>query len=145
MPGEQLVVALHAMSERARTEGGRAAAAAMGAAGEREIKQRLSLSSHPPGTPTPSPPGSPPSLVSGGLRRSVFEDGPREEGAGRWVTVVRPTAAQARIQELGGVSGRGHRTRLPARPYVRPSVRDLVYSGRLQRVAEGAFAQAVFR
>lgn len=138
-----LVVALHAISERARTEGGRAAAAAMGAEGERAIKDRLSRSSHSRGTPTPAPPGAPPAIISGTLRRSVIGQGPTEEGAGRWVSSVRPTTVYAAIQEHGGRAGRKHAAKLPARPYVAPSVRDLAYSGRLERAAADAFRRAV--
>jgi phage gpG-like protein len=35
---------------------------------------------------------------------------------------VAPTTVYARIQELGGVSGKGHRSHLPPRPYVAPAV-----------------------
>lgn len=144
MPGEELVVALHALSERARTDGGRAAAAAMGAEGERAIKAMLSRTSHSRGTPTPAPPGAPPAIITGTLRRSVIGSGPADEGGGRWVATVRPTTVYARIQEMGGRAGRGHRSKLPPRPYVAPAVRELEMSGRLQEVAAAAFQRAVF-
>jgi phage gpG-like protein len=35
---------------------------------------------------------------------------------------VAPTAIYSRIQELGGVSGKDYRSKLPPRPYVRPAV-----------------------
>lgn len=35
---------------------------------------------------------------------------------------VAPTAIYSRIQELGGVSGKGYRSKLPPRPYVAPSI-----------------------
>lgn len=35
---------------------------------------------------------------------------------------VAPTIVYARIQELGGISGKDYRSKLPPRPYVAPSV-----------------------
>ena len=35
---------------------------------------------------------------------------------------VAPTTVYARIQELGGVSGKDHRSHLPPRPYVAPAI-----------------------
>lgn len=82
---------------------------------EAMVKLELSRTSHPRGTPTPSPPGSPPSLISGALRRSIQVEGPRPTGGGRWTAQIGPTIIYGRIQELGG----GH---LPARPYMRPGL-----------------------
>ena len=90
---------------------------------ERNTKLRLSLSSHPPGTRTPSRPGEPPSLVTGNLRRSVRTRGPYRSGRG-YTALVGPTAVYGRVQELGGPAGRGLRTQLPARPYLQPALRD---------------------
>lgn len=87
------------------------------------IQTKLSLTSHAPGTPTPSPPGHPPSLITGSLRRSVKVRGPRSTGDG-WEAHVGPTIVYGRIQEFGGRTGRGHRTHLPARPYVGPATRE---------------------
>jgi phage gpG-like protein len=94
------------------------AANAMSAVGERAIKQELGVSSHPPGTRTPSPPGMPPSLVTGQLRRSVRQTRLYQTGAGQWTAHVAPTTVYGRIQELGGRAGWHHRSRLPPRPYV---------------------------
>jgi hypothetical protein len=115
----------------------------MALAGERGIKAELSRSSHSRGTKTPSPPGSPPSLISGTLRRSVITQ-PPVGGGGLWSASGGPTAVQSRIQELGGRAGRGHRTVLPPRPYVRPAVDQLRASGRLSEIASSAFYRAVF-
>jgi phage gpG-like protein len=98
------------------------AAEAMAAVGERAIKQELATSSHDRGTPTPSGPGEPPSLVSGQLRRSVRMTKIEKTGAWAWTAHVAPTTVYARIQELGGWAGRGHRSHLPPRPYVKPAV-----------------------
>jgi hypothetical protein len=135
--------ALRRLADKVDSEGGRAAVQAMALAGERGIKQNLSLSSHGRGTPTPSPPGSPPSLITGALRRSVITEPPRG-GGGLWSASGGPTIVYSRVQELGGRTGRGHRTVLPPRPYVRPAVEQLRVSGRLSEVASSAFYRAVF-
>lgn len=88
---------------------------------EEKTKLALSESSHPKGTPTPSAPGSPPAIVSGTLRRSVRVVGPTSLGSG-FTASIGPTAVYGRIQELGGVAGRG--SRLPARPSLAPGLRD---------------------
>lgn len=106
---------------------------------ERQIKGKLSLSSHPPETSTPSSPGSPPSLISGSLRRSIRTRGPRSNGDG-WEATVGPSIVYARIQEYGGtihakpgkflvfrLDGVLHRrtqVTLPPRPYVGPATRE---------------------
>lgn len=81
----------------------------------------LSLGSHPPGTPTGSPPGSPPWRISGALAGSVHVEPVVEETPDVWSGRVGPTAVYGRIQELGGVAGRGHRTTLPPRPHLKPA------------------------
>lgn len=70
---------------------------------------------------TASAPGQPPFLRTGNLRRSVQVEGPLPTGPTSVEGQVGPTAVYARIQELGGQTGRGGRTTLPARPYVEPS------------------------
>lgn len=90
----------------------------------RAIATELTRTSHPLGTPTPAPPGSPPSLVTGHLRRSIVNLSTRRLSKGVYEGGTGPTAVQARIQELGGFAGRGHRSHLPPRPYVRPAVRN---------------------
>ncbi|MFD2421675.1 hypothetical protein [Amycolatopsis pigmentata] len=86
---------------------------------EAKAKDELTTSSHEKGTPTPSRPGEPPSLITGTLRRSVRVEGPTGEGQ-TFTAKVGPTAVYGRIQELGGVAGRG--SRLPPRPYMKPAV-----------------------
>jgi phage gpG-like protein len=112
---------------------------------EREIKAQLATSSHPRGTPTPSSPGEPPSLVTGTLRRSVSVMGPTPLGTGRWQAQVGPTAVYGRIQELGGVTGRGGATELPPRPYVRPAYEKLATSGALTSLYSSAWRAAMNR
>jgi phage gpG-like protein len=89
-------------------------AQAAAAVAEVSIKRQLSMYSHTKRTPTPSPEGAPPAAISGTLRRSVI----KETGAG--YVDVGPSVVYARIQELGGQTGRRGATRLPARPYVEP-------------------------
>jgi hypothetical protein len=99
-----------------------------------EAQHQLSRLTHPPGTPTPAPPGGPPALISGTLRRSIKGRGPRQTGPGRFEGQVGPTVVYGRIQELGGTivahgqylrwfdaNGRAffkHSVTLPARPYM---------------------------
>ena len=87
-----------------------------------KTSQRLTTASPPRVTPTSSRPGEPPSLISGTLRRSVQVQGPTSVGGTSFTASTGPTAVYGRIQELGGVAGRG--SRLPARPYVQPGVTD---------------------
>jgi phage gpG-like protein len=97
------------------------AASAAAAVIDRGIKLELSRSSHPKGTKTPASPGEPPSLITGRLRQSVRMTRLRQTGAGQWTANVAPTTVYARIQELGGHAGKGHRSHLPPRPYVKPA------------------------
>lgn len=87
----------------------------------RQEKTLLSLGWHPPGTPTGSVSPDPPWRISRHLRSEVKTDGPHPSGPHGWWGRVGSTAIYARIQELGGVTGRGHRTRLPPRPHLKPA------------------------
>lgn len=80
----------------------------------------LALRSHPRGTPTPSPPGDAPALVTGALRRSI--DVQIQSSAVLATAQIGPTIIYGRIQELGGSAGRGHAAHLPARPYMKPAL-----------------------
>ncbi len=135
--------ALRRLADRADNQGGRAAAQAMSLAGERVIKETLSTYSHARRTPTPSPPGGPPAIITGTLRRSVITN-PPVGGGGLWSASGGPTIVYSRIQELGGRAGRNHASVLPPRPYVRPAIRQLRASGRLSEVAMTAFYRAVW-
>lgn len=136
---DELAAALERLAEAGQSVA-RPAAEAMAAVAERAVKQELSASSHPRGTPTPSLPGEAPSLVTGQLRRSVRRT--RSEGAGsHWEAHVAPTTVYARIQELGGSAGRGHRSRLPARPYV--GVGIAISRARMRKAAIRAFRKAI--
>ncbi|MFI1165657.1 hypothetical protein ACH4UM_19080 [Streptomyces sp. NPDC020801] len=112
---------------------------------EAEIKKTLTTTSHQRGTPTPSAPGEPPSLVTGTLRRSITVDGPHPLGLGRWDAQIGPTAVYGRIQEVGGVTGRGDATVLPPRPYLQPSFERLATSGALSQIYHSAWRAAIAR
>jgi phage gpG-like protein len=130
-----LLAALRRLQEEAPAAA-KAAASAMATSGERAIKLQLSKSAHSRGTPTPSSPGTPPSLITGRLRQSARRT--RSLGtATRWEIHVAPTTVYARIQELGGDAGRGHRSHLPPRPYIRPAL--LMNMDEFRRVAIAAF------
>ena len=100
-----------------------AAANAMAALMTAETMKTLGTSSHAKGTPTPSSPEDPPSLISGDLRRSVtLVPAVPVTGTATWMAEVYPSTVYARIQELGGQTGRGHHTTLPPRPYMAPTL-----------------------
>lgn len=94
--------------------------------GGRDSRGRFTSGGH-----SASPPGSPPALVTGTLRRSIKVVGPVPKGATGWTVSVGPTAVYGRIQELGGVTGRGGATTLPARPYMAPSLKKILDDGSL--------------
>jgi phage gpG-like protein len=106
---------------------------------EAQIKMELSRTSHPPGTPTPSPPGSPPSLVTGTLRRSIQVEGPEQTGPASWSVKVGTGLVYSRIQEYGGTAGRG--AQLPARPYMAPGFATALPG--MQAFIERAWADAL--
>ena len=101
------MVRLRAMQAKAPLAAA-AAANAMAALMTAETMRTLGASSHAKGTPTPSPWDSPPSLISGDLRRSVkLVPAVPVAGMARWMAEVYPTMVYARIQELGGQTGQG--------------------------------------
>jgi len=113
---------LREIARRAGDQGGRAAAAAMAKEGKKAIEAQLAKRSHTRGTPTPSPPGQPPAKISGRLHDNIVTQLPRQTGANRWEAAVGPqNVIYARIQDQGGVAGRGHHTVIPPRPYMLPA------------------------
>lgn len=80
-----------------------------------QIQENLSTSHYPP----VSEPGTPPAYRTGYLHDSVYTMyTPTETGA---YGEVWPSTVYARIHELSGWAGRGHRSFLPKRPYVEPA------------------------
>jgi phage gpG-like protein len=110
---------------------------------ETAMKRKLTTYSHPKGTPTTSPPGQPPALVTGQLRRSIRVEGPTRVGPSTYQARIGPTAVYGRIQELGGMAGRGHASYLPPRPYVSPVLAELTASGRLRDAYMAAWRAAM--
>lgn len=134
---------------------------------ERQVKRYLNTYTHREGTPTPSPPGGPPALVSGNLRRS-WRNIPPHPGRRpfTWEGGGGPTAVYSRIHELGGTiirtrlprqdlskaagsvtagqtrKGAGiYRIHIPKRPYVRPMV--LVLRRGIRRIHVDLWTQAI--
>lgn len=134
--------ALRAMAARIQAATPVAVATATALVEER-ARANLSRTSHRRGTPTPSAPGEPPALITGALRGSFDILGPTETGAATWRAVLGPTAVYARIQELGGQTGRNHATTLPARPYLRPAYDDAVHDPAFADVFIRAWGAAV--
>nr|WP_202446857.1 hypothetical protein [Streptomyces sp. SID5468] len=104
-------------------------------------RAHLSRYSHQPDTPTPSPPGQPPALVTGRLRGSFDLAGPTSEGTGVWTSVMGPNTAYARIQELGGTAGHG--AVLPARPYLRPTADEAMHDPHITGIFARAWSAAL--
>lgn len=115
------------------------AARRMGDIGQALIKMNLSMTFHAVGGPG-SPPGTPPAYVDGDLQASVRKTEESGPGAVAWVDIA-PTTVYARIQELGGVSGAGHRAHLAPRPYVRPALTQ--GTAQYEQAAINAFGRAL--
>ena len=132
-----------------------AAAKAMGVLAVATVQLELSRRSHAKGTPA-GPPGEPPSVVDGHLRRSITVTPPLSMGSHKYMVAVGGTIVYARIHELGGVivprsarmlhwvdaSGTHHFARqvtIPPRPYLRPAAEKLKASGQLGVVAGKAW------
>lgn len=103
---------------------------------------QLNRYSHPPNTPTPSPPGEPPARITGNLRGSLSPTGPYPTSGG-FGGKLGPTAVYARIQELGGRAGRNHSVTLPPRPYMQPTRASVIADGSLRRTFIGAWRRAL--
>jgi phage gpG-like protein len=59
------------------------------------------------------------------------------------MSVMGPTAPYARIQELGGATGRGGATVLPARPYFIPAAERVLRGGHIAELFNRAWAEAI--
>lgn len=100
-----------------------------------EVKtDELTRFTHTVSQATNSPPGSPPALVSGALRGSVYPEPPITAGA-RCTVIVGGHVVYARIQELGGDAGRNHASHLPPRPYLRPAAERVLATGQTRKAA----------
>lgn len=131
---ESLVARMSAASRKAATTGGHLI--------EAGAKKNLGLRAHARGTPTPSPPGSPPALITGTLRRSIRVTAAEPVSITGWTVSVGPTVVYGRIQELGGDAGRGGSVHLPPRPYLEPALQEVVDSGALWGCYAAAWREA---
>ena len=136
---DQLQARLAAVAERL-DENTRTATVTASALVENAIKDQLRKTSHRKGTPTPASPGMPPSLITGNLMRSIAVRGPTGD-MGVYGAEIGPTAIYGRIQDMGGTTGRGHRTHLPARPYVLPGWNQTAHA--VSEVYLGAWTSAL--
>lgn len=83
-----------------------------------QIQDNLSRLIYPPVAPK----GEPPAYRSGHLHDEVYTSfEPTQTGA---IGQAWPSAVYARIHELSGWAGRGHRSFLPKRPYVEPAMQE---------------------
>jgi hypothetical protein len=108
------IAGLEAWAERAHKATQRGVEDA-GAKVKEKIEANLALREYPPAAPV----GSPPAMRSGALHDSV-QQRLVELGAGFQARVY-PSIVYARIHELSGRAGKGHRSFLPKRPYVGPA------------------------
>jgi phage gpG-like protein len=139
--GDELAAALDQLAIRVRTAT-RSATKEATRLLQRRAWAHLSRYSHPPNTPTPSPPGEPPARITGHLRGSLSPTGPFPTGEG-FGAKLGPTAVYSRIQELGGRAGRNHSVTLPPRPYMRPTRASVIADGSLRRAFVGAWRRAL--
>lgn len=83
-----------------------------------QIQENLSRQIYPP----VSDPGTPPAYRTGHLHDEVYTSfEPTQTGA---IGQAWPSAVYARIHELSGWTGAGHRSFLPERPYVEPAMEE---------------------
>lgn len=103
---------------------------------ERQIKLNANTGVHPRGQGHLKGTGPGPNRVTGNLIRSVVTE--IRQGFGSYVATVGPTAEYARALEFGNPNWKsGVRY-----PYLVPAVGQMVGSGKLNRVFQGAFLSA---
>jgi hypothetical protein len=142
------------------------AAMAMGETHKRYVQNvTLARASHPPVTLTPAPPGAPPAMMTGALRRSLTCV--RGAGGGMHASSrVAPHTVYAATQEWGDVHHgaplmwlwvryigpqevrrrhwRKQVVNIPARPYMRPSRDDVIANGSAVAAGNASFMKSVF-
>lgn len=100
---------------------------------------------HPAGTPTPSIAPEPPAKVSGDLGRSIMKADVHDDGLHKWSIQAGPTnpPIYVRAQEMGRPGGQWPNTRLPKRPYLKPTVDELLHIGVYQDAFKHFWGEAV--
>jgi hypothetical protein len=143
----------------AESEAPMAACRALGQVAETAVKVTLTSSTHQEGTPTPSRPGQPPSLVTGALRRSYRRTPPRLAAAGFAMCQVGSLLLYAPVHEFGPVTitskGKwplrnpntgqvfGRQVTIPKRPALATAVKNLQATGIARRACEDAWRLAM--
>jgi len=152
MTPQELPAYLARLKKKVGEEGPPRAAHGMARAFHAEVSNvTLVESSHARGTRTPAAAGEPPSLISGALKRSLRLYAAVRLSAYKAMSHVKPLIVYARIQELGGtirprdakalswvMGGKRYfaqQVTLPARPYMRPTHRQMVANGKLRDAA----------
>lgn len=113
------VAGLQALAQRYAVEGAVAVHEGAKLIADQAHSNLTAWGEHPRGTPTPSPPDTPPAMIDGHLSRSLQPGGIVMTGAGAEEEVGPQGVVYARVQELGGRVGRGNY--IPARPYLKPA------------------------
>lgn len=155
----EVAARLREIRKLAESEAPLAAVRALSQAGETAVKVTLTSSTHREGTPTPSAPGQPPSLISGNLRRSGHRTTARVTSPGWARCALGFMAVYAPVHEFGPVIIRskgnyplrnrktgqvfGQQVTIPRRPYVFPAMKRYQESGMARRVAEDAWKAAL--
>lgn len=90
------------------------------------IEVRMQRKALNPRVDPPNPPPGPLAIRTGRLARTVRRDPVRYDGTFFRLTLRAggPEAPYGRIHEFGGMAGKGHRSMIPARPYIGPSIAD---------------------
>ncbi|HET9893706.1 MAG TPA: hypothetical protein VFQ44_01985 [Streptosporangiaceae bacterium] len=156
--GAEIEMNLKILRRRAAGPSVRSAATAAGRAGETATKMALQLYTHTEGTPTPSPPGSPPAKISGALARSMQRTPTVLPRPGVAESTYGPTAVYGIVHEFGmtihstgpwplrnTATGQvfGRQVTIPQRAFMRPTVAKLAESGFLAEVIAAAFAKSL--
>lgn len=151
---------LRAIAAKVESAAPKASVQALSRAGETMAKLTLSTGAHAAGTPTPNPPGGPPGLISGDLRRSVARAPAVPSGPATWSQALGSVIIYAAVQEHGATihagssgylankatgqffvvpGGAKDYVKIPARPWMKPAVERLISSGLGQKAAISAF------
>jgi hypothetical protein len=144
---------LRAVAAKVESDAPRASVQALSRAGETMTKLTLSTGAHALGTPTPNPPGGPPGLISGALRRSVARTPAAPTGPATWSQALGSVIIYAAVQEFGAVIRAknfpqlgnptagffGPQVTIPPRPWMKISVERLIESGLGQKAAISGF------
>jgi hypothetical protein len=154
---------LRAIAAEVESAAPKASVQALSRAAETMVKLTLSTGAHALGTPTPSPPGAPPALVSGNLRRGCQRTPALPSGPASWSQVLTNIAQNkgcfyGAVHEYGPVTIHvknfaqlgnpavgffGKSVIIPRRPWMKPSVERLITSGLGARAAVAAFTGVI--